>query len=81
MVIVMRVKDDGLDRFRELAKDKLRQWRKAAEARVSRLKINVASYVHGRGEDSLTTYLRDNSMDATLKRGWTPEELREAGII
>jgi hypothetical protein len=45
------------------------------------LKINVASYVHGRGEDSLTTYLRDNSMDATLKRGWTPEELREAGII
>jgi DNA-binding transcriptional regulator YhcF (GntR family) len=82
LLIIGRVKDDGLERFRTAAKAKLREWRKAAEARVLRLKINVATCyswsdveAHGYGN----VYV--DVMDATLKREWSVQELREAGII
>jgi hypothetical protein len=79
MVIIRRVKGDGLDRFRQMAKDKLREWRLASERRVSRLGVNVASLIRGRGDDSLTTYYRDTYTDATLTaRPWTAQEIEEA---
>jgi len=77
-------KGDGLDRFRQAAKAKVREWSKAAERRISRLRANVAPYLYeDRGRDTLTDWYRstDTVMDATLKLAWTPEELREAGII
>jgi len=86
LIIVKRAANDGLERFREAAKAKLREWRKASEARVSRLIVNVASIyslrdveVHGFGNGFDNVYV--DVMGATLKRPWTPEELREAGII
>lgn len=70
-VILMRVKGDGLDRFRALAKAKVREWSLAAARRLSRLEINVAPYVLGgrRGRDSLTDYVLSTKyvQDATLK--------------
>jgi DNA-binding MarR family transcriptional regulator len=84
-LIVRRGQNDGLERFRKLAKAKLRTWAKAAEERVSRLKFNVATRYtrkeieEGVGGYYLPTYY--SSMDATLQKPWTPEELREAGII
>jgi len=82
LIIVKRAANDGLERFRTAAKAKIREWRLAAERRVSRLKINVASYYswkdveeHGYGD----VYV--DVMSATLKKPWTPEELRDAGII
>jgi predicted transcriptional regulator len=78
-------KDGSLDRFRRLAKDKVRAWAKAAQERLSRLQANVAVYSldRERGIDSLYWYTTSvsTSKAATLKRQWTPEELRDAGII
>jgi len=83
-VILTRVKGDGLERLRELAKQKVRQWSLAAQRRLSRLESNVAPYLHGRkgNGDTLTEYLYSlpSTKSATLKV-WTPEELREAGIL
>jgi len=83
-VILTRVKGDGLERLRELAKQKVRQWSMAAQRRLSRLEFNVATYVlgSGRGRDSLTDYYLSTKyvQSATLK-SWTPQELREAGIL
>lgn len=77
-------KGDGLDRFRQMAKDKVRAWAKATERRVSRLWANVAPYIleEGRGVDSLSDAYFNTPIGkgATLK-AWTPEELRDAGII
>lgn len=83
LVIFRRAHGDGLDRFRAAAKARIRGWREAAERRISRLIANVAPTVRGRGEDSLTTYLRDHdSVTATLiRQPWTVEELRDCGII
>jgi DNA-binding transcriptional regulator YhcF (GntR family) len=81
MVIVRRVKGDGLERFRKAAKARVRKWYQYAK---SRLEINVASMVPS------TTYgvskavtVTGNDMNATLttQRPWTVDELREAGII
>ena len=84
LVIFRRVKDDGLNRLREAAKARVRRWSQYARDRISRLEFNVASYYLGR-ESSPTRdyYLTTRYMDATLtaQRSWTPEELREAGII
>jgi len=78
-------KGDGFDRFRQAAKAKIRQWSKAAQRRISRLEFNVAPYIlegESRRSDSLGEYLDlVTSKSATLKMEWTPEELREAGII
>ena len=49
------------------------------------MEMNVAPYIldRERGVDSLYYYLHslDTSKGATLKKDWTPQELREAGII
>ena len=82
LIIVKRAANDGLERFREAAKAKLREWRKASEARVSRLIVNVASYYSWKDvEASGYGNVYVDVMGATLKKPWTPEELREAGII
>jgi len=85
LVVLKRFEGDGMDRFKEAAKERVRRWRKAAQERVSRLRVNVAlmysrkEIEEGVGGYYLSTYY--SSMDATLKRTWTVEELREAGIL
>lgn len=84
LVIFRRATGDGLDRFRQAARDRVRRWKEAAERRISRLIVNVAPYIleeRGRGYDSLTSYVLDKGATLTTQRPWTPEELREAGII
>jgi DNA-binding transcriptional regulator YhcF (GntR family) len=76
------VAPDLAKRFRELAKTRVRAWAKAAEARVSRLKMNIASNftwkeIEAHHMESHYSVV----MDASLKRPWTVEELREAGIV
>jgi predicted transcriptional regulator len=85
MIIFPRVKGDGLHRMRKQAIAKVREWSQAAQRRISRLEFNVAPYIL-EGEsirsDSLGQYLElVTSKSATLKMEWTPQELREAGII
>jgi hypothetical protein len=87
LVIFRAVKDDGMERFRKAAKERVARWKLAAEARVSRLWINVAPYIQrGEGNDyvsqwevSLLTTTKGATLTAQLT--WTPQELREAGII
>ncbi len=89
LVVFRRASNDGFDRVRKAAKARVQRWSKAQADRLSRLKFNVASYFLERkevGTDSLYTYLETSySMNATLTaqltREWTPEDLREAGII
>ncbi len=88
LVIFRRAENDGFDRFRHAAKARVRRWKEAADRRVSRLIVNVAPYFleeKGRGYDSLTAYyLSTTTKDATLTAqliSWTPDDLREAGIM
>jgi predicted transcriptional regulator len=89
LVIFRAVKGDGRDRFRDAAKARVRKWSEAVRRRVSRLEFNVAPYFLDRkGTDSLTYYLesldistKGATLTAQLSRDWTPQELREAGII
>lgn len=75
-------KGDGLDRFRQAAKAKVRQWSQAAQRRLSRLEFNVAPYFleRGRERNTLTDYLSNLTTvkGATLKE-WTAEDV--AGIV
>ncbi len=76
LVILSRVRGDGLERFRLAAKAKIRRWSQAARERVSRSMFNVAP------RDSVTERVpstTSNTMDATLK--WSVADLREAGIL
>jgi DNA-binding transcriptional regulator GbsR (MarR family) len=78
MWVMRRAKDDGLDAFRRAAKARVRRWYEAAQARVSRLESNLAPY--------FTLDRKGVSMTLTptsthRAQDWTPEELREAGII
>ncbi len=81
------MKDDGLDRFRQAAKGRVQRWKLAAQERVSRLWINVAPYIYEEGGSSYKGHyyhsLLTTNKDATLtaQLPWTPQELREAGII
>jgi len=82
VIIFARAANDGLDAFRTRAKAKLAAWRKAAEARVLRTKRNVATYfsyeeVRSHGYE----HVYGDVMNATLVREWSPDELRDAGII
>jgi len=89
MVIFRRVKGDPFKRFQDEAKARLAKYRKTAEDRISRLAVNVASIYLGRSDSH--KYLTIVSSDSpkvraqhwTLERSkaWSPEELREAGII
>lgn len=78
LVIIRRVKGDGLDRFRRAAQERVKRWSQAAERRISRLRANVASYVmeEGRRGDSLSDYVLV-TVAATLKP-WTPQEIEES---
>ncbi len=70
LVIFRRAPNDGFDRMRKLAKARVQRWSQAAQARLSRLKINVAPYFLERkevGTDTLYSYLETVvTMDATL---------------
>jgi predicted transcriptional regulator len=76
-----RAINDGLDRFRELAKAKVRAWAKAAEQRFSRLQINVVPYLMdrrmGTEVDTLYYYLLSISKNATMTLPWTAEDLAD----
>jgi predicted transcriptional regulator len=72
---------DGLDWLRDEAKAKLRAWWKASEARVSRLRSNVASMFPGREQE---LYRNRNSTERNIRTEyapWTPEDFREAGLM
>jgi DNA-binding transcriptional ArsR family regulator len=84
LVIFRRAKDDGFDRLRDAAKARVQRWKLAAQERVSRLWINVAPYIleeGGRGYRSHYYLATSKGATLTAQRPWTPEELREAGII
>ena len=88
LVIMRYVRDHGfLDAKRKAARERVARWKLAAEARISRLWINVAPYVleEKRGYDSLTSHVLSltTTKDATLtaQRPWTVQELRDSGII
>ena len=84
LVIFRRAPNDGMERLRDAAKARVRRWKEAAQERVSRLWINVAPYIFEEGGKGYKgDYYLATSKGATLttQRPWTPEELREAGII
>jgi predicted transcriptional regulator len=78
-------KDDGMDRFRRKASATIHRWSEAQKRRLSRLQSNLAPYFMEGGSkrtDSLGNYLEIIvSKDARFTQPWTPEDLREAGII
>lgn len=76
LVIMRRVKGDGLDRFRRAAQARVRGWREAAERRLLSVKINVPSIAleEGRGIDSLYYYFT-STKGATLKEPWSAEDV------
>ena len=79
VIVIGRAANDGLERFREVAKAKLRAWRKAAEDRVSRLKNNVATYYPWKTiEDHGYGNVYGDVMVATLKREWAWDEIEDA---
>lgn len=82
-VIFKMAKNDGLERFREAAKAKVRAWAQATRERISRLEINVAPYIlerrKGSEVDSLYYYLTTIYKDATLTAPWSAEDI--AGIV
>ena len=85
LVIMKYARDGGhMDYMRRLAKDRIRRWKEAADRRLSRLALNVAPYLLDEGVSVLgTTNTSNSSKGATLtvQRKWTPDELRELGII
>ena len=79
LVIWRRVKGDGLERFRASAKARVRRWSEAAQRRLSRLEINVASYFLGGREGYLqarSTSTTTKGATLTAQRSWTPEDMR-----
>ena len=83
-MILQRVAGDGLDWCRDLARATLRRWYKAAEARISRLRGNVASCFPGR-ERELYEHRYSTDTATVIGRNkypeWTPEDFREAGLM
>jgi predicted transcriptional regulator len=82
-VIFRMAKGDGLDRFRDAAKAKVKAWSQAAQRRLSRLEINVAPYFLERGGgsevDTLYYYLTSIYKSATLTAPWTAQDVE--GIV
>lgn len=77
-------KDDGLHRFQEEARAKVKRWKEVALARLSRLRINVATYNHGREDESKYLQLVTLGSTYTLERNiksepWTAEDM--AGVV
>ena len=83
-VFLLRASRDGLDWCRDAAKAIVRKWRLAAEARISRLRGNVASYFPGR-EGELYEHRYSTDTATVIGRNkypeWTPEDFREAGLM
>lgn len=83
-VFLLRRAGDGLDWCRDIAKATVRKWRLAAEARISRLRGNVASYFPGR-ERELYEHRYSTDTATVIGRNkypeWTPEDFREAGLM
>jgi DNA-binding MarR family transcriptional regulator len=78
-VWVLRRGADTLDWFREEAKAKVRAWAQRTKERFDRLRMNVAAiYPMRESELSRSTYSTDRNIKL---RAWTPDELREAGIL
>ncbi len=79
-IILKRKIGDGLDRFRKLAKAKVRQWALATarrwNERVSRSGFNRATYETWRKGSSTTI---TNTVGCTIE--WTVQDLRDVGII
>jgi len=83
-IIFRMAKGDGFERFRQAAKAKVRAWSKASYERLSRLQKNVAPYFlerRERGTDTLYSYLETVTVKDATFTAWTPDELRDAGII
>ena len=89
MVIFRRVKGDPFKRFQDEAKARLARYRKTAEDRISRLAVNVASMYSMRKNShqymSLTQVHvhsgRAQHWTLDAPQTWSPEELRDLGII
>jgi DNA-binding MarR family transcriptional regulator len=78
-VWVLRRGADTLDWFREEAKAKVRAWAQRTKERFDRMRMNVAAiYPKREMELSRSTYSTDRNIKL---RAWTPDELREAGIL
>jgi predicted transcriptional regulator len=72
---------DTLDWLRDEAKAKLRAWWRASEARLARMKSNVASMFPGR-ERELEQYRYSTERNIkTAYREWSVEDFREAGLM
>ena len=83
-VFLLRSAKDGLDWVRDEARAKVRRWRLAAEARISRLRVNVASYFPGRERELYQYRNSDSNSHSTgrnIYREWTVEDFREAGLM
>lgn len=85
LVIIKYVRDGGhLDYLRRLAKDRVKRWKEAANRRLSRLALNVAPYLSEEGVRVLGDVSSSSSSKGatlTVQRKWTPEELRDLGIV
>ena len=77
-VFLLRLVRDDLDWCRDDARAKIRRWRLAAEARISRLRANVASMFPGRERELYEYRYVVRSMGATNTPAWTVDEVREA---
>ncbi len=79
--LILRLPADGsLKRLREAAKAKVRLWAKQAEARISRLWLNVAPYkvLEEKGTETRDTHY--SSIGRNIE-AFSVQDLREAGII
>lgn len=78
-LIFRRMKGDTFERFAVAARAKLKAWRLAAEARLLRSAVNVATMYTRKekeGRGSLSSYYEYLlTKDATLNRPWTADEL------
>jgi DNA-binding transcriptional regulator YhcF (GntR family) len=80
-----RGKNDALGHLQKAAKAKVQKWSEATKARFARLRDSVASMysmkeIGGRGRVT-DFYSVSTHMVATMERPWTPDDLRESGII
>lgn len=82
-IILRRGANDGLDRFQRAAQATVKKWAEATRERFARLRATVATYVleEGRRGDTLSDYFLVTSNTVVATKAWTPEELRDAGII
>jgi predicted transcriptional regulator len=76
-----RGRNDAFGHLQRAAKERVKRWADATKERFSRLRDSVAPYVLDRGRDSLSDYFLSTTYKGATLKEWTPQELREAGII